>query len=270
MKRKDSSSFRTICVSCSEEFSGSRSICPRDGAFLVPVQEDPLIGQRLGHHYIVHDLLGYGGRSVVYKASHDLMERSVAIKMLSAHLLHDEASKLRLQREATAISMFDHQNLVRLYDCGFAESGQPYLVLDYLPGATLADLIAERGGVPVNRALPIFLAVCDALEHAHRHGVIHRDLKPGNIVLAGEDGAETVKIVDFGAVKFMPWAQVRSNLATGDDVLVGTPLYMSLEHAQSAKIWLFCPAAKNWSEPGLPNVTRHRLPVSAVGGAAQV
>lgn len=236
MTRAALPSLRMVCLGCRTEYSGNRSICSKDSALLVPLDKDALVGQKLGAHYEVLDLLGYGATSTVYKAKHELMERTAAIKVQAQHLIHDEASLKRLKREVAALTMMNHKNVVTLYDCGFTATEQPYIVLEYLQGSTLEDWIDLRGSLPTNIAIPIFIQICDALEHAHRLGIIHQDLKPGNVVIVGKDNELQVKLVDFGIARFLGWASTAAQSLTpadGSNKIVGTPLYMSPEHVHA-------------------------------------
>jgi Tol biopolymer transport system component/tRNA A-37 threonylcarbamoyl transferase component Bud32 len=155
----------------------------------------PLIsGTKLGPHEIIAPL-GAGGMGEVYRARDTRLDRSVAIKVLPAHLSSNPDLKIRLEREARAISSLQHPHICVLHDIGH-QDGIDYLVMEYLEGETLADRL-RRGPLPVEQALKIAIEIADALDKAHRRGIVHRDLKPGNIMLT-KDGA---KLMDFGLAK---------------------------------------------------------------------
>ncbi len=223
---------RKICMACSREYSGAEGCCPNDGNLLVPLPQDPYLGRKLGAHYQIKSVLGTGGMGVVYLAYHELMDREVAIKMLRAQFLNDTLSVKRFQQEAKAASRLKHPNVVTTYDFGVTATGQPYMVMDRLKGRSLAQEIKEKGQISVERCIHIFSQACDALDHAHRQGVIHRDLKPGNIMLEEtEDNQDFVKVVDFGVAKLIPINNVseESQTLTQAGEVCGSPVYMSPE-----------------------------------------
>jgi serine/threonine-protein kinase len=188
---------------------------------------DPLLGTVLLKRYEVIDQIGTGRFSVVYKARQLLMNRLVAIKSLKRDLLDEKEVVARFKKEARALSRLRHPNIVAVFDCFESQNGRPYLVMDYLDGMSLEDLLAKDQFLSPEMAKPIFLQVCDALAHAHKQGVLHRDLKPGNMVLLAETkGSELVQLVDFGL------AQVEEEVQklTQDGECCGSPAYMSPEH----------------------------------------
>jgi serine/threonine protein kinase len=205
-------------------------VCPQDSTLLIPVKKDALLGTKVAEKYEVLSEVGHGGMSIVYKARHELMDRIVAIKMLQAALVNDQTSIKRFQQEAQAASCLTHPNVIAVHDYGLAPSGQPYLVMDFLQGESLADVIKKDNHVEAVRAANIFIQACDALEHAHQKGVLHRDLKSGNIMLTEFEGHEdVVKVVDFGIAKLMPNSgkQIQNLTQTGE--IFGSPIYMSPE-----------------------------------------
>ena len=166
-------------------------------------------GTKLGPYEILTPL-GAGGMGEVYKARDTRLDRAVAIKVLSPHLAQDEAFRARFDREAKAISQLSHPHICALHDVGH-QDGVHFLVLEYLEGETLAKRI-ERGAIPVDQAIKIGVEICDALDKAHRHGVTHRDLKPGNVMLT-KTGS---KLLDFGLAK--------SSSAEADGMTMTSPL----------------------------------------------
>lgn len=219
-------------MACSREFAGAGGVCPHDGNMLVPLPQDPYVGRRIADKYQVLSVLGTGGMGVVYLARHETMQTNVAIKMLRAQFAGDQTSVKRFTQEARAAGRLHHQNVITTYDHGFTPQGQPYIVMDCLQGISLADEIKRLKGLPVDRVLHIFMQACDALDHAHKQGVIHRDLKPGNIMLINyEDDPDFVKVVDFGVAKIMPMndQNVESQTLTQAGEVCGSPVYMSPE-----------------------------------------
>lgn len=226
-----------VCLTCKKEFNGGLLVCPEDGGQLIPVKRDPLVGQIFAERYEILSVLGTGGMSVVYKARHRYMDRLVAVKLLLSHLVLDNSAIQRFQQEAQAASSLGHQNIIAVYDFGVTPDNQAFLVMDYLDGENLADVLERDGRVPASRAIDIFRQVCDGLEHAHRKGIIHRDLKPSNLVLMRqEDGSELVKLVDFGIAKFLPQEGKMRQQLTHTGQVFGSPLYMSPEQCVGAKL----------------------------------
>ncbi len=196
---------------------------------------DPMIGTVLSGHLEILNFLGRGGMSVVYKAKDLLLNRHVAVKLLLAHNALDPKQVARFRQEAMAASKLDHPNIIRIFEFNIPEQGPPYLVMDYIEGQSLADLISSSGAIEQRRAISIMAMVLDGLEHAHKEGVVHRDLKPGNIMLLKDaSGKQTVKIVDFGIAKLVENDQAHGLTQTGE--LFGSPLYMSPEQCLGKKL----------------------------------
>lgn len=229
---------RKVCLSCGREFTGVVTACPHDGTVLIPLIQDPLVGTKLADRYFIHSVIGHGGMGIVYKARHELMDRDVAIKVLKSDLISDKLSVKRFQHEARAACKLKHPNVITLFDFGVSPSGQPYLVMDYLKGISLADVIKKDGHVGVDRSIRIFVQACRALEHAHREKVIHRDLKPGNIMLVETDEErEFVKVVDFGVAKLIGDGEdAESQRLTQTGEVCGSPVYMSPEQCEGRKL----------------------------------
>ncbi len=226
------------CPACNEEYQDvNLVVCPRDRTMLLTPQKDELIGQILNDRYKVVEEVGRGGMSAVYKGIHELMDRTVAIKVLLPQLVSDQISIKRFQQEAQAASHLQHPNVITVYDYGFVASGQPYLVMDFLEGESLSDIIRRDKQVPVKRMIPIFMQACEALEHAHQKGVIHRDLKSSNIMLIDFEGKKDfVKVVDFGIAKLMPSSGKQSQNLTQTGEVFGSPIYMSPEQCMAQSL----------------------------------
>lgn len=202
-----------------------------------PKATDARIDTIFAERYKVLDLLGKGGMSVVYKAKHLMMDRVVALKLLRSHLVSDDTTLLRFQQEARAASSLSHPNIVAVHDFGRTKDGTAYLVMDYIVGKTLSEVIREEGPIPVDRCLRIFDQVLDALEHAHKNGVIHRDIKSSNIMLVEEDGKpDSVRLVDFGVAKLMDVKGGPFQELTQTGELVGSPVYMSPEQCRGGQL----------------------------------
>ncbi len=151
-------------------------------------------GTKLGPYEILSPL-GAGGMGEVYKAKDTRLDRTVAIKVLPSHLSDNARLKERFEREARAVSSLNHPHICTLFDIG-SENGVDFMVMEYIEGETLADRL-KKGALPLDQALRHAIEVADALDKAHRQGVVHRDLKPGNIMLT-KSGA---KLLDFGLAK---------------------------------------------------------------------
>ena len=154
-------------------------------------------GTELGHYKLVR-LIGAGGMGRVYQATDTRLDRTVAIKVLPSHVASNPDVRARFEREARTISQLNHPHICTLYDVG-QENGVDFLVMEYIEGETLAERLG-KGALPLDQALQHGIEIADALDKAHRQGVVHRDLKPGNIMLT-KSGA---KLLDFGLAKLMP------------------------------------------------------------------
>lgn len=180
--------------------------------------------------YEVLGLVGQGGMGSVYKAKGAKIDSTMAIKFLRPELVNDATAMKRFEQEVKAASGLTHPNLAAVYDHGRTKSGAPFLVMDYVQGENLAEILNNEGALAPERALGIFIQVADALAHAHRKGVIHRDIKPSNIIVTGrERGVDFVKIVDFGIAKIMPSPNSNTNKITQTAQVLGSPAYMSPE-----------------------------------------
>lgn len=220
---------RKRCPKCHREFPVQSVICDVDSTLLMLVQEDPLLNAVLAEKYRVLHEAGRGGMSVVYKGVQEFVDREIAIKILQSQLVSDPTSVKRFQQEAQAASLLKHENIIKMYDFGIHD-GRPYLVMDFLVGDSLSDIIRRDNQVEVERAIKIFIQATDALAHAHRHGVIHRDLKSSNIMLVDEDGkTDVAKVVDFGIAKLLPNSGRQSQNLTQTGEIFGSPIYMSPE-----------------------------------------
>ena len=166
-------------------------------------------GELLAGKYRIVRLIGEGGMGQVYEAEHATVGRRFAVKFLRPHLATNEEALARFRREARAAGALDSEHIATVTDFDVAADGSPFLVMEYLEGRSLGQLLAEEGPLPVPRAAGALLQVCRGLETAHAAGILHRDLKPDNLfVVRRADGSERVKILDFGIAKLMSAAEL--------------------------------------------------------------
>lgn len=164
---------------------------------------------------------------VVYEAEDDLLKKTVAIKTIKTGVFTSD-HVIRFQREATALAALNHPNLVPIYIFGITDNNEPYLVMQYEPGKPLSDVIEARGRLPLYKSINIFVQLCDAIQHAHEHGVLHRDLKPANVIVRNPESEHPqVVIIDFGIAMLESGNAIDALTKTG--LILGTPAYMSPE-----------------------------------------
>ena len=179
--------------------------------------------------YRLDGRLGAGGMSTVFLATDMVLERPVAVKLLAEHLAEDEDFVARFRREALAAARLQHPNIVQVFDSGEdADSRRHFIVMEYVDGPSCADLLRERKQLDVDQTVRILRDACHGLDYAHRAGIVHRDVKPGNLLLAGETG--TTKLADFGIAK----AAEQSRITQVGSVL-GTAAYLSPEQARGGE-----------------------------------
>lgn len=183
-------------------------------------------GEIFDGRYQIIKVLGVGGLGVVYLAKQLEFQRTVALKVLHPNVLIDEEFKLRMQREAQALNQLAHPNIVTIYHLGLSEYHEPFIVMEYIQGKSLRAEILEIKKIPVERALKIIKDAAVALDFVHGQEIVHRDIKPDNIILVQEPEPDTVKIIDFGLARFTD-DQKQKLTGTGD--LIGTAQYMSPE-----------------------------------------
>ncbi|MGG4092928.1 Stk1 family PASTA domain-containing Ser/Thr kinase [Paenibacillus lautus] len=182
-----------------------------------------MIGHELAGRYKIIERIGGGGMALVYKAQDILLNRNVAIKVLRQQFVHDEEFIRRFRREAQSAASLSHSNVVSIYDVGQEEEVH-YIVMEYIEGQNLNEIIKERAPLQVEEAVRIAIQICDALGHAHHNQIIHRDIKPHNILI-GRNGR--VKVTDFGIAR-----AVTSTTITQTGSVVGSVHYFSPEHAK--------------------------------------
>jgi serine/threonine-protein kinase len=215
------------CPKCDARFRGDIRMCPIDGQPLT-TPSDPFIGTTIAGRYVVEELLGVGGMGSVYRARHQFIGRDVALKFLDPSLTKNERLRKRFLGEARAANQINHEHIIDITDFGETEDGIVYMVMEYLEGHSLENEI-ERGPLDLRRALRIALQVALGLGRAHELGVVHRDIKPGNIYLTRRRmDRDFVKILDFGVARIEHDARI-----TGQNMIVGTPEYIAPEQIRA-------------------------------------
>src|SRR6266498_274259 len=196
---------------------------------------DPFVGREiLNGEFRILEKIGTGGMGSVYRANQTAMNRLVAVKILHPKLANRKDLVSRFRREAKAMSHLSHPNTVKVLLYGELEDGSLYIVMEYLEGKNLNQTVRAEGAMAFERALPILIQVCGALEEAHRAGIVHRDLKPENIFLCTQGGLRDFpKVLDFGLAKVTE-REMRpgSLILTQEGMVFGTPEFMSPEQAQ--------------------------------------
>ncbi len=220
-----------LCAECGKEMTGTRGLAAQD-----------LAGMVINGRYELREYLGQGAAAVVYRAINQVLGVSVAIKLLLGQDKVDEHKAARLRAEARAVSRLSHPNIVAIIDHAHSAGGVHYIVLEYLRGVTLGKLIREAGSLAVGRAVSITLQVLSALEEAHEKGILHRDLKPDNIMVTSHrDQEDFIKLLDFGISRDLEEA---TSSLTQDGAICGTPSYMAPEQIRSDEL---TPAADLYS-----------------------
>ncbi len=187
--------------------------------------------------YRILSKVGQGGMGAVYKALHVAFDELRALKVISPELMRDELFVKRFKHEAVITRRLQHPNAVRVDDIDEAEDGRPFIVMEFIEGQSLRKLIEAQGGLPVSRVCTIVKQVAAALDAAHRLGMIHRDIKPDNVVLVRTPEGEQAKVLDFGIAKIKEGrlGDTARMTLTGTGVVIGTPQYMSPEQAMGKR-----------------------------------
>lgn len=236
--------MREVCLECGKEpghcACGKGTVTGVEAASAPKSLSRPepasLIGKRIRDQYEILSLIGQGGMGAVFKARHIKLDKIVALKIIRPDQASGGKALQRFEREAKAVSRLSHPNLAVCHDYGALEDGTPYVVMEFLDGVSLAALLQEHKDIEPLRCVEFFLQVASALGHAHKRGVLHRDLKPGNIMIVrGEGGAECVKVVDFGIAKLYEHDGEAQRLTETGEVF-GSPVYMSPEQAQGLPV----------------------------------
>jgi serine/threonine protein kinase len=224
------------CAACGREnLEGARSCaaCGADLANESRESEDPMVGRTIGGRYRITGVLGEGGMGIVYVGEQPMgtTMRKVAIKTLHPHLSRDPSVLARFHRECGTVAQLEHPNTIKFYDFGATDDGTLYIVMEFVSGRALNDVIAQEGRLAPERVLHIMRQVCGALDEAHEQGIIHRDLKPDNLILTNRAGeTDVVKVLDFGiAGRTESTDAQKEQKLTQQGMVLGTPPYMSPE-----------------------------------------
>ncbi len=237
-----------VCSRCHKDWPDQYWVCPEDGTVLtaartatgeiltppigIPREEDLRVGTIIGE-YRVEGKLGEGGMATVFSATHPLIGKKVAIKVISRRLCADLHAVERFINEARTVNQIGHPNLVDIFAFGVLPDGRAYLVMEWLQGETLGERM-HKGRMPVPRALDALMQIVDALEAAHEKSVVHRDLKPHNIFIDERGEKLRVKLLDFGIAKLAD--SDASVPKTRSGVAMGTAGYMSPEQARGKNV----------------------------------
>jgi serine/threonine-protein kinase len=234
------------CPQCGRQYAHGEQICAADQtplqadstqAATVPV--DTMIGRTFDEKYRLDEKLGVGGMGTVYRATHLLIDRPVAIKVLNPRFVEDEAAQIRFRREARAAGRLQHANAVTVTDFGATTDGFVYIVMELLEGRTLREVLAREAPLDTARAVSVMLQISAAVGAAHQAGIIHRDLKPANIFIVQRASTPAiVKVLDFGIAKLAAEALEDDDpmTLTQVGVMIGTPRYMSPEQCDGAPL----------------------------------
>jgi len=221
-----------LCPKCGRRYDGAAAFCQKDGVRLQlsQAQDDPYIGQNLLDQFKIEEKIGAGGMGSVYRARQTTLHRDVAIKILHPELADNADAVRRFKREARVCTALDHPNVVRVFLFGQLEDGSLYIVMEYLDGRSLLEVLRREGALPVHRALHIATQICDGVGEAHHQGVVHRDIKPENVVLVERRrDPDVVKVLDFGIARVL-WGDDVTQ-ATQSGLVFGTARYISPEGA---------------------------------------
>lgn len=197
----------------------------------------PQPGELLGGKFRIERLVGRGGMGAVFAARHELLGQRVAIKMLLSHVVTNKEAVARFLNEARAAARIEGEHVARVMDVATLDDGRPYMVIEYLDGIDLGQLIESNGPLPVIETVDYVLQALEALAQAHALGIVHRDFKPSNLFLARRtDGTTLVKVLDFGIAKAtQPLAVLEQAAMTRSNSVLGSPQYMAPEQLRNAK-----------------------------------
>ncbi len=223
---------------------------PKKGFPIDEQQEVPIDGppeRRFDPNVRLHDLtecgyqfldrIGKGTLSYVYQARSGKVDALLAMKIFRRSPFENKRTLKRLEQEANKAKQLNHPNLCSVYEFGLSEKQYPYLVMDFLAGPTLEEIISTEGFLEVDRLIDIAIQICDALSHAHQHNLIHRDLKPANIyLLKAKGGYDFVKVSDFGIAKVLPNPGRETRYMTAEGEEFGSPAYMSPEQCLGERL----------------------------------
>lgn len=218
--------------------SGRKTIGENTSSHIDPLPDahpDALVGQIIADKYQITSFIGKGGMSSIYKVQHLQLDAIYALKLLDKNMWSDPTAVKRFKLEAQTVSRLTHPSLITYRDFGVTADGQPYLVMDYIQGRTLGHKIKETRGIFLPTVLEIFEQLCEGLSVAHELGIVHRDVKPGNIMFMTED-SDKIKLVDFGIAKIVAEEGNESQQLTKTGDVFGSPLYMSPEQCMGRRL----------------------------------
>ena len=214
----------------------SKRLCPHDGSVLedkLP-PEERLCGRTLAGKYRIEGFLSQGGMGAVYRATHVMLGKPVALKLIRPEIVTSAEVVRRFQREARAASLLTHPNIVTIHDLGQAEDGTLYLAMELCAGMSLKDLMVAEGPLTPRRSARLCRAIAGALALAHKNRIVHRDLKPQNVMITPDaEGHETPKLLDFGIAKAV---ETDGATLTSTGMVLGTPRYLSPEQANGVSV----------------------------------
>ena len=221
------------CTACQHLFSDQVQVCPTDNTPLRVARElEP--GMIVRNKYVILERIGAGGMATVYRAKHRLLNEMRAVKVVSARFTDDQDFLKRFRHEAAIARKLRHENAVWVEDLDEIEDGRPFIAMELLQGNDLRKVIKEQGPLAVERSLKLGAQVASALGAAHKLGIVHRDIKPDNILITRDDsGNEIPKVLDFGIAKAKETALQGGYTATRTGIIIGTPEYMSPEQAEA-------------------------------------
>lgn len=220
-----------VCSACRATVLKTLEFCPLDGCPLVEVNEDPMVGHTFDR-YQIEERLGSGAMGSVYRVRPPELERDLAIKVLHADVAANRTLVARLEREAEALSRVHHGNIVSVVDFVRTPHGLCGLLMEFLPGENLAAILAREAPMAPGRVRGLARGIALGLSEAHRQGLVHRDVKPSNVLVVREGEDEIPKLVDFGLVLRI-YRDPEANRLTGENDLLGTPQYMAPEQARA-------------------------------------
>lgn len=227
-----------VCKTCGATYDTTISVCFNDATVLQEESVEFFVGSPLSESYVIAGVLGRGATGTVFKAWHKKKEKVFALKLLDKTHISDATRVRRFQHEGDVLKKLEHPNIIHVHDVGVSSAGQPYLVMDYVEGRSLAGLLAKKNDtMPFKQMISINRQICEGMAHAHKMGVIHRDLKPANILLHKGAREEQVHIVDFGVAMVLSQEKSLQQLQlTGTGEILGTVLYMSPEQCMGQEL----------------------------------
>ena len=191
------------------------------------------LGTRIGRYKLLQKI-GEGGGGVIYMAEQqEPVRRRIALKIIKLGM--DTKNVIaRFEAERQALAMMDHQNIARVFDAGATETGRPYFVMELVRGTKITEY-CDQNNLDTRQRLELFIQICQAIQHAHQKGIIHRDVKPSNVLVTLHDGVPVPKVIDFGIAKAIEARLTDKTLFTAYEQIIGTPAYMSPEHTGRIK-----------------------------------